>query len=664
MLHRISPTPAALVALLTLTGGAAADTFIGDITWTAGSTVTLDDDTFIQGNLVIQEGVTVQIGAGYELVVDDGGSITVLGSADEPVLFTASGPERWGFITFAPGSAGSMEHAVIEKTTDAAVRVDGASPSFTDCEIRDVRSSLSAPTNLTSPTPGEVVNGGTVFGFHLFNGADAVIERCRVHDIEGGRGVSRTFRVTQPQGNNGSDGSSFNQNGGNGGPGANGLAAYQAGHGGGAVGVRIDSDATALIRDSEFFGIRGGHGGSGGKGGSGGRGGDGGDGAAFVSVGDGGNGGRGGNGVIGGNGGDGGDAAAVWAVQPGADLRVVQNIIRDVTGGNAGTGGVGGSGGQGGTGGEGASTNLVFVCGGDGGNGGNGGNAAPGGPSGDSGRSWTFRVENAPSRAFFMQNTVVRSRSGVTASSAAPGSRGTGGPRGFAGDPGPGGCNGSNGTDGSPGSTSNPGFPGMLGATNGLYADAAAGIQIQAVNNIFASPTAAASTALFAQNGSIIATDSNCFDGWGELNGGTGTGSLGFAFIVADPMFVDAGANDFRVMPGSPVIDAGDSNQASPFSLTFDIAGLARIVDDLNTPNTGVGFEPIDMGAHEFGPDLPGCSVADVAEPYGTLNFFDVSAYIALYNTQDPAADLADPTGVWNFFDISAFIAEYNAGCP
>lgn len=59
-----------------------------------------------------------------------------------------------------------------------------------------------------------------------------------------------------------------------------------------------------------------------------------------------------------------------------------------------------------------------------------------------------------------------------------------------------------------------------------------------------------------------------------------------------------------------------------------------------------------------------GCSVADLAEPFGTLNFFDVSAYIAAYNTSDPAADLASPFGTFNFFDVSAYITEYNAGCP
>lgn len=60
----------------------------------------------------------------------------------------------------------------------------------------------------------------------------------------------------------------------------------------------------------------------------------------------------------------------------------------------------------------------------------------------------------------------------------------------------------------------------------------------------------------------------------------------------------------------------------------------------------------------------PPCSAADLAGPFGVLNFFDVSAFVGLFNDQDDAADLAAPFGVWNFFDVSAFIALYNAGCP
>jgi glucose/arabinose dehydrogenase len=59
-------------------------------------------------------------------------------------------------------------------------------------------------------------------------------------------------------------------------------------------------------------------------------------------------------------------------------------------------------------------------------------------------------------------------------------------------------------------------------------------------------------------------------------------------------------------------------------------------------------------------PDCP----ADLAEPFGSLNFFDISAYLALYNDGDPAADLAEPFGSLNFFDISAYLTSYNAGCP
>ena len=48
----------------------------------------------------------------------------------------------------------------------------------------------------------------------------------------------------------------------------------------------------------------------------------------------------------------------------------------------------------------------------------------------------------------------------------------------------------------------------------------------------------------------------------------------------------------------------------------------------------------------------------------GQLNFFDVAAYIALFNAGDPAADFAPPFGELNFFDLAAYIALFNAGCP
>ncbi len=57
------------------------------------------------------------------------------------------------------------------------------------------------------------------------------------------------------------------------------------------------------------------------------------------------------------------------------------------------------------------------------------------------------------------------------------------------------------------------------------------------------------------------------------------------------------------------------------------------------------------------------CNDADLAAPFGELNFFDVSAFLTGYNAQDAAADLNND-GVFDFFDVSSFLTTYNAGCP
>lgn len=60
----------------------------------------------------------------------------------------------------------------------------------------------------------------------------------------------------------------------------------------------------------------------------------------------------------------------------------------------------------------------------------------------------------------------------------------------------------------------------------------------------------------------------------------------------------------------------------------------------------------------------PSCSDADLVEPYGIINFFDLAEYLTLYNAGDPAADIAAPFGMLNFFDLSEYLTRYNAGCP
>jgi FG-GAP-like repeat len=47
----------------------------------------------------------------------------------------------------------------------------------------------------------------------------------------------------------------------------------------------------------------------------------------------------------------------------------------------------------------------------------------------------------------------------------------------------------------------------------------------------------------------------------------------------------------------------------------------------------------------------------------GVLDFFDVSAFLAAFAIQDPAADFTND-GNFDFFDVSTFLAAFGAGCP
>lgn len=88
----------------------------------------------------------------------------------------------------------------------------------------------------------------------------------------------------------------------------------------------------------------------------------------------------------------------------------------------------------------------------------------------------------------------------------------------------------------------------------------------------------------------------------------------GMANVATDPLFVDAGGPDLHLLPGSPAIDAGNS-QALPQDtldldgdldtaepLPVDLGGGPRLVDDSSTPNTGVPDLTgvvVDMGCYE-----------------------------------------------------------------
>ena len=73
---------------------------------------------------------------------------------------------------------------------------------------------------------------------------------------------------------------------------------------------------------------------------------------------------------------------------------------------------------------------------------------------------------------------------------------------------------------------------------------------------------------------------------------------------------------------------------------------------------------PADISIDLPVPGAAGCNEADIAEPLGTLDFSDVSAFLLAFSTSDPVADLAVPFGTFDFSDVAAFLGAFGAGCP
>ena len=99
--------------------------------------------------------------------------------------------------------------------------------------------------------------------------------------------------------------------------------------------------------------------------------------------------------------------------------------------------------------------------------------------------------------------------------------------------------------------------------------------------------------------------------------------------------------------------------------IEFDVPVTAIAIDDMrvrfsaSTSGT-IHIDEIYVGVDQL---AAGCNDADLAEPFGELNFFDVSAFLSAFSSSSPSADINND-GQWNFFDISAFLNTFNAGCP
>ena len=98
-------------------------------------------------------------------------------------------------------------------------------------------------------------------------------------------------------------------------------------------------------------------------------------------------------------------------------------------------------------------------------------------------------------------------------------------------------------------------------------------------------------------------------------------------------------------------------------SLDGETFYMQWIIADPNAPD---GFARSNIArVTPFCTMIASCSPECIADLTGdgSLDFFDVSAFLDAFNTSDPAADL-DGNGVYNFFDVSTFLNAFSAGCP
>ena len=148
---------------------------------------------------------------------------------------------------------------------------------------------------------------------------------------------------------------------------------------------------------------------------------------------------------------------------------------------------------------------------------------------------------------------------------------------------------------------------------------------------------------------------------------------------VDDP--IEDGATEFRfINPDKTVtalhtfFDLPDGQDPVALADPFNAAARWDRLEWRSTPDP-----PLADGAHTltvvtfehsgrasvFEYDITvGSCPADLAEPFGTLDFSDVVAFLGAFSTMDPAADLAPPFGTFDFSDVVAFLAAFGAGCP
>ncbi len=129
--------------------------------------------------------------------------------------------------------------------------------------------------------------------------------------------------------------------------------------------------------------------------------------------------------------------------------------------------------------------------------------------------------------------------------------------------------------------------------------------------------------------------------------------------VSVDVLLSTNGGASFDIVLREDVADTGSSGWLTPDVFTTN--GVIRVIATDGDGNTG--FDDTDMPITINGTN-PSCNGADIAEPYGQLDFSDISAFLTAFTNMDGSADLAAPFGQWDFSDISEFLTLFSSGCP
>ena len=189
-----------------------------------------------------------------------------------------------------------------------------------------------------------------------------------------------------------------------------------------------------------------------------------------------------------------------------------------------------------------------------------------------------------------------------------------------------------------------------------------------AIYNQESDPSVANSILWGDEGGEIDSDSSSLVVIYCDVQGGySGEGN-----IDVDPLFVDPDADELRLSPGSPCIDAAD-NTAVPADAAdldgngdteepcpLDLDGSPRFHDDEGVDDTGLGTPPIvDMGAYEFqGTSCP----ADLNED-GVVDILDLSALLAAWGEGDGCPEDLTHDGIVDVLDLWEVLIAWGP-CP